>query len=62
MNNPSSSVGQAIIANANYETAAICTLTNNQPATACTPDDPEARRHPRQVVGTGGLRSGPPRR
>ena len=37
MNNPSSSVGQAIIANANYETAAICTLTNNQPATACTP-------------------------
>jgi hypothetical protein len=37
MSNPSSSVGQAIIANANYETAAICTLTNNQPATACTP-------------------------
>ena len=25
------------IANANYETAAICALTNNQPATACTP-------------------------
>jgi len=37
MSNPSSSVGQAIIANANYETAAICTLTNNQPASACTP-------------------------
>src|ERR1700734_3238378 len=37
MSNPSSSVGQAIIANANYETAAICSLTNNQPATACTP-------------------------
>jgi hypothetical protein len=37
MSNPSSSVGQAIDANANYETAAICTLTNNQPATACTP-------------------------
>ena len=37
MSNPSSSVGKAIIANANYETAAICTLTNNQPATACTP-------------------------
>jgi hypothetical protein len=37
MSNPSSSVGQAIISNANYETAAICTQTNNQPATACTP-------------------------
>jgi hypothetical protein len=37
MSNPSSAVGAAIIANANYETAAICTLTNNQPATACTP-------------------------
>jgi hypothetical protein len=37
MNNPSSSVGSAEIANANYETAAICELTNNQPATACTP-------------------------
>jgi hypothetical protein len=37
MSNPSSSVGAAVIANANYETAAICTLTNNQPATACTP-------------------------
>jgi hypothetical protein len=37
LSNPSSSVGAALIANANYETAAICTLTNNQPATACTP-------------------------
>ena len=37
MSNPSSKVGAAIIGNANYETAAICTLTNNQPATACTP-------------------------
>jgi hypothetical protein len=37
MNNPSSSLGQAIIGNANYETAAICKLTGNQPATACTP-------------------------
>jgi hypothetical protein len=37
MHNPSSSVGAAILANANYETAAICTMTNNQPATACTP-------------------------
>jgi hypothetical protein len=37
MNDPSSSVGQAIIGNANYMTAAICKMTNNQPATACTP-------------------------
>ena len=37
MNDPSSSLGQAIIGNANYMTAAICKLTNNQPATACTP-------------------------
>ena len=37
MNNPSSSVGQAEIGNANYMTAGICKLTNNLPATACTP-------------------------
>jgi hypothetical protein len=37
MNDPSSTIGQAEDANANYETAAICVLTNNQPATACTP-------------------------
>jgi len=37
MSNPSSAVGSAILSNANYETAAICTMTNNQPATACTP-------------------------
>jgi hypothetical protein len=37
MNNPSSSIAQAEVANANYETAAVCVLTNNQPATACTP-------------------------
>jgi len=37
MNDPSSSIGQAVIGNANYMTAAICKLTNNQPATACTP-------------------------
>ncbi len=36
MNDPSSSIGQAEDANANYETAAICELTHNQPATACT--------------------------
>jgi hypothetical protein len=37
MNQPTSTIGQAEDANANYETAAICVLTNNQPATACTP-------------------------
>jgi hypothetical protein len=37
MNQPSSAIAQAELANANYETAAICKLTNNQPATACTP-------------------------
>ena len=37
MNDPSSSVGKAVIGNANYMTAAICKLTSNQPATACTP-------------------------
>jgi hypothetical protein len=36
MNDPSSSIGKAIIGNANYMTAAICKLTNNLPATACT--------------------------
>jgi Domain of unknown function (DUF929) len=37
MNDPSSKLGQAEIGNANYMTAGICKLTNNLPATACTP-------------------------
>jgi thiol-disulfide isomerase/thioredoxin len=38
MANPSASaLGTAEIGNANYITAAICKLTNNQPATVCTP-------------------------
>ncbi len=37
MNDPSSSLGKAEIGNANYMTAGICKLTNNLPATACTP-------------------------
>ena len=37
MNDPSSAIGKAIIGNANYMTAGICKLTNNQPASACTP-------------------------
>jgi thiol-disulfide isomerase/thioredoxin len=37
MNNPSSAIGKAEIGNANYMTAGICKMTNNLPATACTP-------------------------
>jgi thiol-disulfide isomerase/thioredoxin len=37
MNDPSSALGQAEIGNANYMTAGICKLTNNLPASACTP-------------------------
>lgn len=37
MNDPSTDIGKAEIGNANYMTAAICKLTNNQPASACTP-------------------------
>jgi hypothetical protein len=36
MADPSSSLGTAELGNANYMTAAICKLTNNLPATACT--------------------------
>src|ERR1700722_520063 len=37
MNDPSSTLGKALVGNANYITAGICKLTNNQPASACTP-------------------------
>jgi hypothetical protein len=37
INDPSSAIGKAEIGNANYMTAGICKLTNNQPTTACTP-------------------------
>jgi hypothetical protein len=37
LKNPSSANGKAVLAAANFTTAAICKLTNNQPATACTP-------------------------
>jgi tRNA A-37 threonylcarbamoyl transferase component Bud32 len=36
MNEPSSALGQAEIGNANYLSAAVCELTGNEPATACT--------------------------
>jgi hypothetical protein len=37
LSNPNSPVAQAIDGTANYITAAICELTGNQPASACTP-------------------------
>ena len=37
MADPTSAIGKAEIGNANYMTAGICKLTNNQPTTACTP-------------------------
>jgi len=37
MSDPTSALGKAEIGNANYMTAAICQLTKNLPATACTP-------------------------
>lgn len=36
LKNPSSPIAQGVDGTANYMTAAICKLTNNQPATACT--------------------------
>jgi hypothetical protein len=36
MADPTSALGKAEIGNANYMTAAICTLTKNLPASACT--------------------------
>jgi hypothetical protein len=37
LSNPSSPIAKAVDGSANYTTAAICKLTNNQPASACTP-------------------------
>jgi hypothetical protein len=37
LSNPNSPVAQAIDGTANYITAAICEMTGNQPASACTP-------------------------
>ncbi len=37
LKNASSANAKAVLAAANFTTAAICKLTNNQPATACTP-------------------------
>jgi hypothetical protein len=36
LHNPSSPVAQAVNGTANYITAAICKMTGNQPASACT--------------------------
>lgn len=37
LHSPSSPVAQAVDGTANYMTAALCKLTNDQPASACTP-------------------------
>jgi hypothetical protein len=37
LHDPSSPVAQAVDGTANYMTAALCKLTNNQPASVCTP-------------------------
>lgn len=37
LHNPGSPVAAGVLGTANYMTAAICGLTNNQPASACTP-------------------------
>jgi hypothetical protein len=37
LSDPSSPIAKAVDGSANYTTAAICKLTNNQPASACTP-------------------------
>jgi Domain of unknown function (DUF929) len=37
LHNPGSPVARAVLGSANYMTAAICVLTGNQPASACTP-------------------------
>ena len=35
LHNPSSPVAQGVLGGANYITAAICKMTNNQPASVC---------------------------
>ena len=36
LHDPSSSVGKSVLGTANFATAAVCSLTNDQPASACT--------------------------
>ena len=36
LHNPNSPVAKAVLGTANYFTAAICKMTGNQPASACT--------------------------
>jgi hypothetical protein len=45
MNDPSSTLGKALVGNANYVTAGICKLTNNLPASACTPVIQQLEQH-----------------
>jgi hypothetical protein len=34
---PNSAIAKGVLGSANYMTAGICKMTNNQPASACTP-------------------------
>ena len=36
LSNPNSAVAKSVLGTANYITAAICKMTGNQPASACT--------------------------
>jgi hypothetical protein len=51
LRHPRSVTGQAILGTANYITAAICALTGDQPASACTAT---VRSLPGRLISTGG--------
>ena len=51
LRHPRSATGEAILGTANYITAAICALTGDQPASACTAT---VRSLPDQGISTGG--------
>ena len=64
-NNPSSDVAKAIVGTANYITAAICKMTGNQPASACTSTIQSLEKQPvnpeltlRMRAETRGVQSG----
>ena len=51
LRHPRSATSEAILGTANYITAAICALTGDQPASACTGT---VRSLPDQGISTGG--------
>lgn len=60
LGNPSSNVAKGILGTANYLTAAICQVTNNQPANVCTADPiPHIQSSlPKASVGAATTRTG----